>query len=539
MSRQDAEGVTMNAAEYIVRFLTAQGVRVIFGMPGGHNLAVYDALAQQRRIRHVLARNEMGAALMADGYARASGRVGVCLVTSGPGVTNALTGIGVAHGDSVPVLLLSSQVPSPGVGREAGYFHEMDTLPATAPVTKWNARADKPGDVPAVMGEAFRRIRTGRPRPVHVEVPADVLGGPCGGPLGRVEGEVPAAADPGAVARAARLLAEADRPLILAGGGAAGAAREVQALARALGAPVLTTAMGKGVMPETHALSAGLTWRDITPDLRDMERLFSPLLARADALLAVGCRFTQLATGNWTMPIPPRLVHVDVDPEVIGRRYAPAVGIVADAVAALRALRAALRAGPAPARSRAWAREVSEARRARPPLRPFVKALREILAPDAILCADVVRIAYPLLAQFPVSRPRSVMSSVGFFAMGHGLPGAMGAALAFPRRQVVALAGDGGFLMTGQELAAAVQEGLPLVTIVVNDGALTAIRVLQEKHHGGRRFAVNLRNPDFAAYARAFGALGFTVRRPRDLAPALRRALRARRPAVLDLRYVP
>src|SRR3990170_4957130 len=309
----------MTSAEYMVRFLAAQGIRVIFGMPGGHNLPIYDALARQRRIRHVLARNEMGAALMADGYARASGEVGACLVTSGPGVTNALTGIGVAYGDSVPVLLLSSQVPSAGVGREGGYFHEMDTLAATAPVTKWNARADKAADVPAVMAEAFRRLRTGRPRPVHVEVPADVLAQPCAGDMARVPGDPPPAPEAGAVARAARLLAAAERPLILAGGGAVGASRELLAVARVLGAPALTTAMGKGAVPETHPLAAGLTWWGITPDLQDMERLFSPFLARADVLLAVGCRFTQLATGNWTMPMPARLIHVDVDRDVINR----------------------------------------------------------------------------------------------------------------------------------------------------------------------------------------------------------------------------
>src|SRR3990172_1749336 len=200
----------MTAAEYIIRFLAAQGISLIFGMPGGHNLPLYDALARQRRIRHVLARNEMGAALMADGYARSSGRIGACLVTSGPGVTNTLTGIGVAHGDSIPVLLLSSQVPSAGVGREAGYFHEMDALAATAPLTKWNARADKAADVPAVIAEAFHRLRSGRPRPVHVEVPADVLAQPCDGPLARIHGDLPPAPDARAVARAAQLLAGAE-----------------------------------------------------------------------------------------------------------------------------------------------------------------------------------------------------------------------------------------------------------------------------------------------------------------------------------------
>lgn len=528
----------MTVAEYLVRFLAAQGIRVIFGMPGGHTLPLYDALAGQRRVRHVLARHELGAALMADGYARASGEVGVCLVTSGPGVTNALTGVGVAHGDSIPVLLLSSQVPSVGVGREGGYFHEMDQLAATSPLTKWNARADNAGDVPGLMAEGFRRLRSGRPRPVHVEVPADVLAQPCRGPIERIPGDPAPAPDGNAIRRAAELLARAERPLILAGGGAVGAGRELLGLARALGAPVVTTAMGKGGIPEAHPLSAGLTWRDITPDLLNMETLFSPLLARADVLLAVGCRFTQLATGNWSMPMPPRLVHVDVDPTVIGRRYEAAVGIVADAALALGAILRAAKDGARPRRSAEWTREAAMARAARPPLRPFARTLREVLPQEAILVADVVRIAYPVLGEFPVSRPRSVLSSVGFFAMGHGLPGAIGAKLALPGRPVVALAGDGGFLMTGQELATAVQAGVPVVSLVVNDGSLTAIRMLQDKHYG-RRFAVDLRNPDFAALARAFGAQGLIVRRPAELAPALRRALRASRPALLDLRYTP
>ncbi|HSB81356.1 MAG TPA: thiamine pyrophosphate-binding protein [Candidatus Methylomirabilis sp.] len=528
----------MTVAEYLVRFLAAQGIRVIFGMPGGHTLPVYDALARQRRVRHVLARHELGAALMADGYARASGEVGVCLVTSGPGVTNALTGIGVAHGDSIPVLLLSSQVPCAGVGREGGYFHEMDQLAATAPLTKWNARADKAGDVPGLLAEGFRRLRSGRPRPVHVEVPADVLAQPCEGPIERIQGSPSPAPEAEAIRRAAELLAFAERPLILAGGGAVGATRELLALAKTLRAPVVTTAMGKGVVPETHPLSAGLTWRDITPDLLGMERLFSPLLVRAEVLLAVGCRFTQLATGNWAMPMPARLVHADVDPTVIGRRYEAAVSIVADAAEALSALSCAVRETARPRRSTAWTQEAVGARAARPPLRPFVETLRQVLPPEAMVVVDVVRIAYPVLGEFPVSRPRSVMSSVGFFAMGHGLPGAIGAKLAFPRRPVVAVAGDGGFLMTGQELATAVQADIPVVSLVVNDGSLTAIRNLQDKHYG-RRFAVDLKNPDFAAFARAFGALGLVVRRPADLAAALRRALGAHRPALLDLRYTP
>lgn len=239
------------------------------------------------------------------------------------------------------------------------------------------------------------------------------------------------------------------------------------------------------------------------------------------------------------MPMPARLVHVDLDPDVINRRYPAVVGIVADAATALRAILGAQRRRSGSRPSRVWAKQVATARAARPPMRPFVKTLRDVLGPDALVVADVVRIAYPMLAEFPVGRPRSVMSSVGFFAMGHGLPGAIGAALAFPRRQVVALAGDGGFLMTGQELATAVQENIPVVCLVVNDGSLTAIRVLQDKHYAGRRFAVDLRNPDFAAYARAFGALGLTVRGPSELRPALRVALRGGRPAVLDLRYVP
>jgi acetolactate synthase-1/2/3 large subunit len=506
-------------------------------------MAIYDALYRHPRIKHILTRHEQSAALMADGYARATGRLGVCCVTTGPGVTNAATGLAVAHFDSIPVLLISSQVHSGAAKTRRGLFHAIDQLALTKPITKWNGRADRPEEIPQLVADAFDLLTSGRMGAGHLEVPLDVLqqesiSHGLNGAIGDRLKSVPNS-NLHDVHRAAQLLREAQRPLIFAGGGviAAEAWQELAEVAELLGAPVLTSPMGKGAIPADHPLYAGVTFTWVTADLQNMDKSMSPLASMSDAAIAVGFRFSQLATVNYTLPVPKTLVQIDVDPNEIGANYPATVGIVSDAKAALRQLRDALNAEPA---RPSWMPESTRPEKridVGPASRPPVDwwDLREVLNRDAIVAADIARSGYALAGQFPVYAPRTFMHSASFIAMGHAFPAALGAKVAFPHRQVVSVSGDGCFLMTGQELATAVQHGINVVAIVINDRCLTGIAALQDSHYQGRRIAVDLVNPDFVHFAESFGATGLRVKDAREFKPALLKALQADKPVLLEI----
>jgi thiamine pyrophosphate-dependent acetolactate synthase large subunit-like protein len=538
----------MTGAELLVECLVQHGVEVIFGMPGAHTLALYDAFYRHPEIKHVLVRHEESAALMADGYARATGKVGVCCVTTGPGVTNAATGLAVAHGDSIPVLLISSQVDSEAAKLRRGLFHAADQLTLTRPITKWNGRAEIPERIPQTTAEAFRVVTHGRRGAGHLEVPVNVLqqdvevgsskfevNGPASNPQMRIPNSD--------LRRAVQLLAQAQRPLIFAGGGiiAAGAWAELVEIAELLQAPVLMSPMGKGAIPADHPLCGGVTFTWVTADLQNMERSMSPLPSMADTALAVGFRFSQLATVNYTLQVPEHLVQIDVDPDEIGANYPVEAGIVADAKVALRQLREGLEAEGLRRGSRVnWMPDSARPQQridvgpaGNPPVDWW--ELRKGLNREAIVTADIVRSGYALVGQFPVYHPRTFMHSASFIAMGHAFPAALGAKVAFPDRQVVSVSGDGCFLMTAQELATAVQHGINVVAIVINDRCLTGIAALQDTRYGGRRIAVDLVNPDFVRFAESFGALGLRVGYAEEFKPALEKALRAEKPVLIEI----
>src|SRR2546425_9289963 len=538
----------MTGGQLIVECLVQYGVEVIFGMPGAHTMPIYDALYRHPRIQHILVRHEESAALMADGYARATGKVGVCCVTTGPGVTNAATGLGVAHGDSIPVLLISSQVHSEAAKRRRGLFHAVDQLALTKPITKWNARADTAEQIPQVIAEAFRMLTNGRRGAGHVEVPLNILQQEVDVRSSKFEVNSSESnsglrTQNSEFQRAAKLLAEARRPLILAGGGviAAEAWAELVEIAEVLQAPVLMSPMGQGVIPADHPLCGGVTFTWVTADLQNMEKSISPLSSMADAALAVGFRFSQLATINYTLPVPKSLVQIDVDSAEIGANYPVKVGIPSDAKTALRQLRDALLAeGLRPGVRASWMPDSARPQKridvgpaSRPPADWW--ELRQVLQRDAIVAADIARSGYALGGQFPVYEPRTFMHSASFIAMGHAFPAALGAKVAFPGRQVVSVSGDGCFMMTGQELATAVQHGINVVAIVINDRCLTGIAALQDVHYDGRRIAVRLVNPDFVRFAESFGALGLRVEQPKEFRPALRKALEAATPSLIEI----
>jgi thiamine pyrophosphate-dependent acetolactate synthase large subunit-like protein len=538
----------MTGGQLIVECLVRHGVEVVFGMPGAHTIAIYDALYRHPKIQHILVRHEQSAALMADGYARATGKLGVCCVTTGPGVTNAATGLAVAHGDSIPVLLISSQIHSEAAKKRRGLFHAMDQLAFTKPITKWNGRAENPEQIPLIIADAFRILTDGRRGAGHLEVPLNVLQQEFEFEDAKledksIESNVQLRDSRAEIEDAAQLLAKAQRPLILAGGGviAAEAWLELVRAAELLQAPVLMSPMGKGAIPADHPLCGGMTFTWVTADLQNMEKSISPLAHMADTALAVGFRFSQLATVNYTLPVPKSLVQIDVDPNEIGVNYATTVGILSDARIALQQLREALEtAGVHPGARLAWMpdsvrpqKRIDVGPASHPPVDWW--ELREVLNRDAIVAADIARSGYALVGQFPVYEPRTFMHSASFISMGHAFPAALGAKVAFPDRQVVSVSGDGCFLMTGQELATAVQHGINVVAIVINDRCLTGIAALQDAHYQGRRVAAELVNPDFVRLAESFGARGLRVTRAEEFKPMLQQALQAGRPALVEI----
>jgi acetolactate synthase-1/2/3 large subunit len=522
-------------ADALVRRLCDHGVRHVFGYPGGQLTPIYDALARQSAIRHVLARDEQAAAFMADGYARATGRPGVCLAVCGPGVYNAATPLATSFTDSIPVLLVSGQVASTRRGLRSGCYHENEQLDAAATLTKYQTCVLQGDAVGLHIDRCFEEMVAGRPGPALLEVPLDVqrqdLAGSPAPPLPPPSRPPPP--DPEQVVALARLLATWKRPLLLAGGGvvSAGAEALLGRLAERLGSPVFTTFMGKCALSSEHPLKVGLPWRQATSDLTNMESLMSPLFAEADGLLAVGCRFTQAATGGWVLRPPPSLAQIDVDQDEIGRHYRADAGVCADAALTLHALLDALPPRPRPP----WAPPPRPGPPWRLPGLDLIGPLRRALPRDGIVVADITRLSYMMLAEFPVYEPRTFLHPAGFVAMGYGIPAALGAQAAFPSRPVVAVVGDGCFLMSGMELATAVQEKLPVVVVLVNDGSLTLIKAIQQRRYEGRFLGVDLLNPDFQLLARAFGVRSWQVRDDAGFAAALRQALDLDGPALIEV----
>jgi acetolactate synthase-1/2/3 large subunit len=532
-ARADAPRLT--GGEWVVRALTREGVRHVFGIPGIHNLAIYDALLRQSAITHILARHEQGAAFMADGYARASGEPGVVVVTSGPAATNTITPLSESYAGSVPVLAVMSDIASALVGRGLGALHEVpNQIECFRPVTRWAEALGDTAAIPTSVVAAFELIRSGRPGPVALSIPNDLL-------FARAEASLPAPAGgrrpPCHVAdveAAARRLRAAMRPLIITGGGVvvAGAERELAAVARRLGAPVVTTVAGRGALDERDPL-----WHSVLPD----RRATAEALRVADVVFAVGTKLghRSLEKLGVTLSAGQTLVQLDVDPTVIGRAFKAELAVVGDARDGLARLLAALGGGTA---SSGWDRSWLAAMRSDAGPRftadvaAVITALRSALPDDAIVVNDQTGLTYWMEHRFPVYAPRTFLYPTGSAVLGYAVPAAIGAKLARPERAVIAVAGDGGFMFSVAELATAVKYRLPIVFLVVNDERYGAIKYLQERLYDGRWGEADLANPDFPALARAFGAYGERLLDVRALGPAIERALAADGPTLLELR---
>jgi acetolactate synthase-1/2/3 large subunit len=514
-----------NVADILVEGLWGHGVRHVFGMPGSHSTTVYDALQRHGSISTVLTRNEQAGAFAADGYARVSGRPGVVCTTAGPGATNALTGVAEAWADSVPLLLLSGQVNADRMHLECGAYHEVDLEAIFRPVTKWCGTVRSAAQVAGMLKSAFEAMRMGRPRPTALFLPQDVMKQRAH----ETGFEPPAAASTtdipsGVIAEAAALLAQADRPIVLAGGGAlwSGAAEELRAVAERLGAPVVTTLNGKGILDERDPLSLG----------HARSSRAKHALPHADAMLAVGCRFTEVMTDWRRMPVPKALVQVDLDASQIGMNHPVAVGIVADAKAALAALLRVLPEGP----SSSWGAVWDEARAARPANPEWlIETLRAALPDETPVFTDACELGYRMHADWPAYGPRRFFYPSNYIALGWGFPAAVGASVALGGAHVVSVSGDGGFVMTAQELATAARYRLPAIAVVHNDSAYGAIKNIQKRVHGERYLDVDLNNPDFLGLASAYGVKGRRVHDAEGLSRAVREALSGAEPVLIEV----
>lgn len=509
----------MTGGAAIVQSLQQHGVDTVFGIPGTHNLAIYEALHDAPSIQHIVARHEQGAAFMADGYARASGREGICFCTTGPAALNLLASMGTAYSDSIPLFAICSQIPGRHIGLEKGYLHECrDQLSCFRPVTKWCRRVDSVDEIPRAIQEAFRQMRTGRSRPVAIEVPFDILdneGAVAVVPPVPVVRLAPAA---DRIDEAVRLLAAARRPCIWAGGGVvqSGATGALEQLATKIQAPVFTTVSGKGGISDDHPLALGNTM---------LVKASREYLARADLLLAVGTRFTELETERWQLPLPRPLIHVDIDASELRRNYPVELGIVGDARLTLEALcvrcQASLSTDATQLEVKAVYQEMrEECERLSPDTVALVDAIRRATPRNTKFACDLTVAVYWSFLLLRLYGPRCYFYPWGFCTLGFGLSAGIGAKLACPDHPVVVLTGDGGLLFNIQELATVAQLGLSLVVVVFNDNSYGVLKPQQEMKYG-RTIGVDLKNPDFPDLARAFGVVGRRVHSVQELEIAI------------------
>jgi len=538
----------LSGAAILCRALVDAGVEVIFGYPGGAIMPFYHALPDHPRLRHILVRHEQAAAHAADGYARASGRVGVCVATSGPGATNLVTGLAAAHMDNSPVVAITGQVSRPMIGRDA--FQETDIIGITLPITKQNYLVEDVTDLADIVAEAMAIAVEGRPGPVLIDVPKDVQNQKIewrGAPTTSGASQVPRAgargqsltpgASPGSledgVRAAARLIKGAERPLIMVGHGVilAEAYADVRALAEKTGIPVITTLLGISAFPDGHPLHLGM------PGMHG-EVHVNRAIQNADVIIGIGLRFDDRVTGNTASFAPQaRIVHIDLDRAEIGKNVPVAVGIVGDARDITRRLVAAVE----PRRCDRWVEHI------RGFVRTRTESYRGDLSPEAILASiyeashgdctivtDVGQHQMWVAKLYPYQRPNTHITSGGLGAMGFAVPAAMGVHLARPGGTVWAISGDGGFQMNMAEMATMVQEGLPVKMAVFNNGYLGMVRQWQQFFHEKRYSCTPIWSPDYVKLAEAYSIPGYRVKEASELADVVGRANAEPGPALVE-----
>jgi len=524
----------LTGAQIICRTLVDAGVEVMFGYPGGAIMPFYDALHGHAGLRHILVRHEQAAAHAADGYARATNRVGVCIATSGPGATNLVTGLATAHMDGSPVLAITGQVGRPMLGRDA--FQETDVVGVTLPVTKHNVLVRDIEDLADDVREAMAIAMEGRPGPVLVDVPKDVQNQKAEySGLGKPRHQTPDTRDIGdAVKQVAQLIAQAERPLLMIGHGVivSGAYAEVRELAERTGTPVITTLLGISAFPQAHDLHLGM------PGMHGEVHINKAIQA-ADLIVGIGMRFDDRVTGN-TATFAPRakIVHIDVNPAAIGLNVPVAVGIVGDARRVVEQLLPFV----TPRSCLPWREEIQGLKHAREELFSgglspdvILSALADVTGGRCTVVSDVGQHQMWVAQRYPFQRPNTHITSGGLGAMGFAVPAAMGVRMARPDEPVWAISGDGGFQMNMAEIATMVQEGIEVKLAVFNNGYLGMVRQWQQFFHGGRYSSTPILSPDYVKLAEAYGIPGWRVKQASEVTDALRQANAAPGPALVEL----
>lgn len=551
----------ITVSEMILRSLEREGVRHLFSVPGAPLFAFYDTMHRVSGIRPVLARHEEGAAFMADGYARVSGHIGVCAGTTGPGTTNLVSGVATSYLDGIPVLVLTANVPASATGRatfQDSTQEGISSVDLLRPITRYSAMIGSRLRAQDQLRHALRAALSGKKGPVHLNMPKDILDETIEETELPVKSERvrPRYFDRELVLEAAKALFRARNPLILVGSGvlSSGGPEDLVALAEFLEAPVVTTPKAKGVFPENHPLSLGVFGFAGSPAA--YERALSP---DVDVLFAVGTSFDEWATLSWDDRLQPAeaLIHVNIDPQEIGRNYPARIGLVGDANTVVNEivfrLHRLANEGGRPAHGRP-AGEVADFRervgRVKEPdkmhsdaipIKPqrLTHELRQSLPDNAIVFVDTGNHLAWTIHYLECNRPGTFVAGLGLGTMGHGLVAAIGGKLAAPDRPVVSVVGDGCFFMNGMEVATAVEHDIPVVWVIHNNAMLGMIHHQQQQLFSGRTIFSQFRRADFAKIAEGLGALGLTVTRPGDIRPALEKALNSGRPAVLDVHIDP
>ena len=541
----------LTGAKILLECLQREGVSTIFGYPGGAVIDIYDELARTPELEHILVRHEQAAVHAADGYARVTGNVGVALVTSGPGATNAVTGIATAQYDSIPLVVITGQVSSRLIGNDA--FQEVDIIGITRPCTKHNYLVKDITTLPLILRQAFYLARTGRPGPVLVDIPKDIIVGktPFVWPEEvKMRSYMPTFA-PNLVQlrRAAELIQQAERPVIFTGGGAvtSGASEALTTLATEYHIPVVSSLMGLSAFPNNSPLFKGFV---------GMHGRFAAnkAVSDTDLLIAIGTRFTDRVTGKISeFAKKAKIVHIDIDPTSIRKNVEVDVPIVADCREAVQGLLNVLRAQGSKVdfaeKHKAWSLHLDELGRQYPltyiksdtEIKPqeAIEVISQNSDDDAIVATDVGQHQMWTAQFYSFKSPRSFITSGGLGTMGFGLPAAMGAQIALPDRQVVLIAGDGSIQMNIQELATLVQNKIPVKVFILNNRYLGMVRQWQELFYG-RSYSSTIMEgqPDFVKLAEAYGAEGYRIEKKEDLVSVVQQALRSPHPAIVDITVV-
>jgi thiamine pyrophosphate-dependent acetolactate synthase large subunit-like protein len=525
----------LTGGQAVVQSLEAEGAQVAYGVLGSHLMPTYDALYDSP-IKLITPRNEDSAGHMADAYTRVSNNPGVVLTTVGPGAAGVACAMGEAYNESWPLLHISTQILSEHMGKEKGFYHDGPAQKEMfVPVSSWQHTVKSIGEIPEAINEAYRRMRTGRPRPVFLEIPTDFLNGEADFKILPPSNVTPPPAKDSQIKDAIQLLKKAKRPILWVGGGAvkAGAVAEIKAMAEMLQAPVFCTNGSKGVLAEDHPLALGnlLTLSDT---------LQKEVLAKGDAILAIGTRFSQRATKQWTIPMPENIIHCDIDPAEFGKNYKPKVTVEGDARVILQALASALEKDGYQAETNRYeetqtlkARAIVEMKARQPEVFQAMQDIRAILPRDAIVASQSIMGHWTRFG-FECYQPGSFLFANTFGSMGFAFHAAVGAKAAFPDRKVVGFCGDGGFMFGCGELATLQQYNLAMPIVVFNNGGYSIIRQRQDGRYG-RNIGTVLSNPDYVKLAEAFGFYGKRVPEIEGLAPAIEEALKADKTTIIEV----